>query len=236
MSDLLKSVIEAHGGEQAWSRIETIRATAKIGGLIWAVKGVPQLFDHVIVTANVKEQSVLISSVTNGWSSSFSNDTVTFDRGDGTPTKDLRNARASFHDHVQSTPWDELHAIYFCSYALWTYLTIPIVYSRPGFTSTEVAPWQENGETWRRLQVTYPDDITTHCKTQTSYFGSDGLLRRHDYTVDIMGGAAGANYASDYVEKLGIQFPTQRHVYAYDETGKKIDEPLLVSIQFLDLQ
>jgi hypothetical protein len=42
-------------------------------------------------------------------------------------------------------------------------------------------------------------------------------MRRHDYTVDILGGASGANYASDYREFQGIQVPTKRRIYAYDQ-------------------
>jgi hypothetical protein len=33
---------------------------------------------------------------------------------------------------------------------------------------------------------------------QILYFGPDGLLRRHGYTVDVLGNAPGLNYASDY--------------------------------------
>ena len=32
------------------------------------------------------------------------------------------------------------------------------------------------------LQVTFPESIATHTRTQISRFGLDGLLRRHDYT------------------------------------------------------
>ena len=61
-------------------------------------------------------------------------------------------------------------------------------------------------------------------------FGPDGLMRRHDYTVEVLGGATGANYSTDYKEFQGIKMPTTRRVYAYDENGQKIPDPLLVSI------
>ena len=72
------------------------------------------------------------------------------------------------------------------SYALWTYLTQPFLYSYPGFETVEIEPWEEDGETWRRLKVIFPGDIASHTREQTSYFGSDGLLRRHDYAVDVL--------------------------------------------------
>jgi hypothetical protein len=60
--------------------------------------------------------------------------------------------------------------------------------------------------------------------------GPDGLMRRHDYTVEVLGGATGANYSTDYKEFQGIKIPTTRRVYAYDGNGQKIPDPLLVSI------
>jgi hypothetical protein len=39
-------------------------------------------------------------------------------------------------------------------------------------------------------------------------------LRHHDYTVDILGAAAGLNYALDYRDIDGILVPTNRRVYA----------------------
>lgn len=58
----------------------------------------------------------------------------------------------------------------------------------------------------------------------------DGLLRRHDYTVDILGGATGLNYASDDREADGLMFPTKRRVYAYEGDYQLVPEPLLVAV------
>jgi hypothetical protein len=52
-------------------------------------------------------------------------------------------------------------------------------------------PIEVDGETWRRLKVTFPDHIKSHTRQQISCFGPDGLLRRHDFTIDILGGAQG---------------------------------------------
>jgi hypothetical protein len=66
------------------------------------------------------------------------------------------------------------------------YLTSPFLYTYPGFESEKIEPWQENGEEWRRLKVTFPEYVASHTKTQITHFGPDGLMRRHDYTVDIL--------------------------------------------------
>jgi len=94
----------------------------------------------------------------------------------------------------------------------------------------EIPSIQVEGETWRRLKVTFPDSAKSHTKEQISCFGPDGLLRRHDYTVDILGGATGLNYASDYRDVDGIIVPTKRRVYAYEGDYQLVKEPLLVAI------
>ncbi len=119
---------------------------------------------------------------------------------------------------------------YFVGEALWTYLNTPFLYTHDGFLSEEISSIQVEGETWRRLKVTFPDNVKSHSKEQISCFGPDGLLRRHDYTVDILGGATGLNYASDYRDVDGIIVPTKRRVYAYEGDYRLVKEPLLVAI------
>ena len=92
-----------------------------------------------------------------------------------------------------------------------------------------------NGETWRRLKVTFPDHIKSHTREQISCFGPDALIRRHDYTVDILGGATGLNYATNYKEVGGIIFPTRRRIYAYEGDYQLVPEPLLVKIDISEI-
>ena len=86
------------------------------------------------------------------------------------------------------------------------------------------------------LQFTFPDGYAAHTKTQYVYFGEDGLVRRHLYTVDVLGGAPGANYAFDYQSVSGVRIATRRRVVAYNNAREKIDEPVLVSIDLSDVE
>jgi hypothetical protein len=95
--------------------------------------------------------------------------------------------------------------------------------------------WEEDGEIWRRLKVTFPDNIARHTREQVSYFGSDGLLRRHDYAVDVLGGAKGAHYIGDYREHGGIPMPHHRRVYPPGADNRKIREPVLIAIDIVRL-
>jgi hypothetical protein len=69
-----------------------------------------------------------------------------------------------------------------------------------------------------------------------SCFGPDGLLRRHDYTVDILQGGTGPNYATDYQDVDGIIVPAKRRIYAYEGDYQLVKEPLLVAIDFTDIK
>ena len=74
--------------------------------------------------------------------------------------------RAAFAGHVRETPWDRLHLTYFLGYALWHYLTTPFLFTRTGFATRELEAHVEGRETWRVLEVTYPDDVPSHTKVQ----------------------------------------------------------------------
>jgi hypothetical protein len=50
------------------------------------------------------------------------------------------------------------------------------------------------------------------------------------WTVDILGGATGLNFASEYRNVDGIVFPTKRRVYAFEGEYQIVKEPLLVAI------
>jgi hypothetical protein len=232
MNTLLEQAVAAHGGLENWKKLRSASATLDIGGAIWHVKGQPDMFAGIELEADLQKQHIAMQSRAAGWKSEYAPDLVRIESKAGNSVEERRAPRASYEGHTQQTQWDRLHALYFCNYALWTYLTIPFLYTLPGFHTEELPEWEENGEVWRRLEVTFPDSISSHSRKQISYFGEDGLLRRHDYTVDVMGGATGANYASNYRDVGGILVPMSRRVYARDAADRKIDEPLLVSIDF----
>jgi len=56
-----------------------------------------------------------------------------------------------------------------------TYLNTPFLYTYDGFVTEEISSIQGEGETWRRLKVTFPDNVKSHSKEQISCFGADGL-------------------------------------------------------------
>jgi len=75
-----------------------------------------------------------------------------------------------------------------------------------------------------------------HCTEQIFYFDKEGLLRRQDYNVDILGGAAAANYASEHDEFSGLVIPTRRRVYRRRPDGQPLLDGVIVSIDFSEIK
>jgi hypothetical protein len=121
--------------------------------------------------------------------------------------------------------------VYFASYSLWNYLSLPYLMLWDGFRVEEVEPWHENDQTWRRMRVQFPDYLVTHHIVQTFYFGADdNLLRRHDYDVDELRGLPAAHYCTDYKTFDGFNFPTRRWVVPRKPDNTSPDGPALVTL------
>jgi hypothetical protein len=229
--ELAKLAIEAHGGLERWNRFTTLSAHLIQGGVFWAVKGKAGVLDDVTVTVDLRNEKVL------HWPfgspdrrSRFEPQRVAFENATGKVLEELLQPRSSFQGHTFETPWNDFQLAYFAGCAMWTYLSTPFLLAKPGVESEELEPWQEAGKTWRRLQVRFPSDIATHSTEQTLYFDQKGLLKRHDYHVEISGGIGAVHYVSDTKEVSGIRFPTKHRIFGLQPDGHAAPEPLVVSI------
>ena len=236
MNDLLSLAIKAHGGLDRWNTVTSVEITASITGAIWHVKSKPDVLKSVVMTADTRAERLTTVFPGQDKRSTFEPDRVVIERADGTLVKARDDPEASFAGQQLDTPWDDIHVAYFSGEALWTYLNTPFLYARDDFATEETAPVEADGETWRRLKVTFPDTVKSHTREQFFCFGADGLLRRHDYTVDILGGGTGLNYATNYRDIDGIIFPATRRVYAYTGDYQRIPEPVLVAIDITDVK
>lgn len=230
MSDLLQKAVDAHGGLKRWKEISKITLAASMTGAIWFVKGQGDYLKDVVVTIDTIKEKLVTNFPGQDKRFSFEPKRVVMTQRDGTILQERDDPEESFKGQLRETPWDDLHVAYFQGEALWTYLNTPFLYPQRGFETQEIESIVVGGETWRRLRITFPAHIKSHSRVQISCFGPDGLIRRHDYTVDILGGATGLNYASAYREVGGIIFPTKRRIYAYEGDYQIVPEPLLVNI------
>jgi hypothetical protein len=236
MVDLLTFAVEAHGGLSAWNKLRSLHANISIGGELWDLVGLPGIFNNTHVELDLHRQNVITHLVDSGERIVFTPNQVSLESESGRTLDTRIDPRAAFAGQTADSKWDKLHAGYFSSYALWGYLTTPFLYTYTGFETQEIEPWHENGERWRVLQVTFPGGYAAHTRIQYVYFGEDGLVRRHLYTVDILGGSRGTNYAFEYRRVNGVMIAARRRVVAYNEARQKIDQPVLVSIGLSEIE
>ena len=230
MNDLLQEAVDAHGGLKRWNDISKITVAASLTGAIWFVKSQGDYLKDVVMTIDTTKEKLVTDFPGQDKRFVFEPNHLVMEKRDGTILQERADPERSFDGQLRETPWDDLHVAYFQGEALWTYLNTPFLYTQQGFETHEIASIVVDGETWRRLKITFPDHIKSHSREQVSCFGPDGLIRRHDYTVDVLGGATGLNYASEYREVGGIIIPTKRRIYAYEGDYQLVPEPLLVKI------
>jgi hypothetical protein len=237
MHKLLGDVIDAHGGIDRWNQFSTLTAHLKQGGVIWPLKGKAGMLDEVDIQVKLHDPWTSHSPFgAPDRRTSVTPQRAAIESEDGALIEEALSPRASFAGHQLDTPWSDLQLAYFVGYAIWNYFTVPFNLAGPGFSVEELSPWQESGEQWRRLRVTFPQHIATHSPVQTFYFSKDGLLRRHDYEVDISGGAPAVHYLSGHTMVQGITLPTRHMIYVRDADGGHQPEPLVVSIDVSAIQ
>jgi hypothetical protein len=237
MSDLATVAMDAHGGLDRWRKLKTVSARLVQGGVLWQLKGQDRILRDVHVTVDLRKEW------TSHWPfgkpnrrTSFQPDRVAIEAGDGVVVEERLNPRESFKGHVLDTPWDNLQLAYFAGYAMWTYLNAPFLFALPGVETEEIQPRRENGTAWRSLKVRFPASIATHSAEQTFYFDQHGLLKRHDYDVDVSGGTPAAHYVSELKEVSGIIVPTQHTVFGRQSDGSPVPTPLVVSIDLSEIE
>ena len=163
MNELAKRAIDAHGGLDKFRALSFLTADLRQSGILWELKGQAHTLSTASVRVNLKSQEV------SHWPfhptenrSRYTPQEVRIERANGKAVETLADPRASFAGFEMSTHWSNCQLAYFAGYTMWTYLTSPFILAEPGVVSEEVEPWSEQGETWRRLRVTFPQSIATH--------------------------------------------------------------------------
>jgi len=228
VNDLLTAVLDAHGGLERWSRARTLRTRLAIGGPFWERRGFPDAFlDEALVLDTRREHAVFTPWIQpdHRLALDVAPERVTLETLGGETVEARTEPRSAFPRYERGvflsgqSPWDRLEVGYFLGYAMWTYLTAPFLFTYPGVESREIEPWHEDGETWRRLEVTFPSTVATHNAVQVFYYDSDGMQRRMDYAPDVAGNPPVAQYTSEPRTFGGIVFPTRRRVHRRNAEG-----------------
>jgi len=191
---LLEQVIDSHGGMDRWRSFDTLHADLTFGGLAFTARfnwaGLRPRRVHI---STHRPMAVFEDYPGPDRRGLFTPDHVWIETSDGELLVERTAPRSAFRSWRRSIWWDDLDLLYFAGYAVWNYLTTPFLLAFDGVATTEIAPWQENGEVWRRLIVHFPDTIPTHSSDQVFYFDDHFRLRRFDYNPTVFASWAKAN-------------------------------------------
>jgi hypothetical protein len=234
MSELVDEVLAAHGGLERWQAVTALTAHGRFGGLLrWRFPG-NRMADVTVRVQLAEQHTVFYGFPQQDQQAVFDRGDVRIETRDGELIKARRNARAAFAGLSglrRNLRWDALDAAYFAGYAWWNYLSIPLLLTREGVTLTEGDTWSEAGEHWRRLEVSFPPELHTHSQRQTFYVDAEGLICRHDYVAQPIGGwARAAHYCNDHRDFAGLLFPTRRRVRPQATGGRSLRGPILVAL------
>jgi hypothetical protein len=228
---LLQEAIDAHGGSDRWRRFKGVASTIITGGLLWDIKGAKIIRAPRRATSEFRRQWTRVAPFGDpDWTMTWTPEHVEITNGTGTIVAQRDNGREAF-DRSYDAPWDPMNLAYFNGYAMWTYHAVHFVFSEPGYEARESEPIAHEGEMLRGLAIRFPEGIHSHTREQQFYFGADGLLRRHDYEVDVWAGTSAAHFLSDYVDVNGLQFPRRRSVFARLPDGRPDLDLNLVTIE-----
>ena len=234
MHPLLREALDAHGGHARWRRLEGIASTIRTGGELWKLKGARMIPVPRRATTEFHRQWTQVTPFGEpDWTMTWTPAHVEVTAADGTVIAERDDGRNAF-DRRFDGPWDALNLAYFNGYAMWTYHAAPFVFGEPGYEAREVAPVVHEGQALRGLAVRFPEGVHSHTREQRFYFGPDGLLRRHDYTVDVWADTPAAHFLSDYVDVDGLMYPTRRSVFGIHPDGSINRDFNAVTIELSD--
>jgi hypothetical protein len=241
MPPLLDEVLEAHGGLERWREARTIRARGRSGGLLLRTRVPGNRFADYRLTVDVHEpRTVFDPFPQDGQRGVFEHGQSRIESQEGQVLSSRADPRAAFFGRSgirRNLRWDALDSVYFAGYAMWNYLTTPLLLTRDEVVVSEGGVWEEEGETWRRLETSFSGSIDTHSSRQAFYFDAHGRLRRHDYVADVVGGwARAAHYCADHVQAGGLVFPTRRWVRPLRPGNRSVPFPTMVWLELADLR
>ncbi len=224
MDDLLKRVLDAHGGLANWRAVTGLTAKLSLGGPFWEFRGWPDVYAQQTVTLDTRREHITFAPFTAPDRTSVLDvdpERVRIVNGNGRVLEERVAPRGTFPGGFDDfkTTWDALQVAYFTSAATWNYLTAPFVFTYPDVTAREIEPWRENGSSWRRLAVTFGPAIANHNAEQVFYYDDEFMLRRMDYSPDVTGNPRVAHYTHTPRTFDGFVFPTLRLIHLHDAEG-----------------
>ncbi|GAB4490398.1 MAG: hypothetical protein OHK006_23200 [Thermodesulfovibrionales bacterium] len=233
---IIEEAISAHGGRRLWDSIDAVDAVISVRGLLLTVKRRP-LLDRVRVRARAHRADFIFFDFPEAGLNAelIGDDEVCIFERPGQVHGRRFFPRTGIRSFSRMFSWDDLDFTYFGGYAIWNYLVTPFLFLRDGFEFETLPRFRTSLGDWERVRVTFPPGIPTHCRSQVFSFDQDRLLRRLDYTAEVVGGwAHAAHICDEYQDFDGLKVATKRRVFPLFHMRNPLPGPVLVAIDVHD--
>jgi hypothetical protein len=211
---LVLRAIDRHGGWSRWRQLEAISISlVKLWGFLPWAKGYQRTFTLPrSLTAFPHRRRVAFGDPdTEGRVALFEDGDMTLYDGAGAIAARSAAHRRSFRGLGKLRRWRPVDAFYFFGYAWSTYTEVPFVLPSLQWHGEVRGRWR--GTRLRGVEVAFPEGAQVHSLRQRFFFDESGLLRRNDYTADIVGPfARGAHGWDDFATVDGFSIPARRTV------------------------
>ena len=230
LSKTAQKAIDAYGGAELWKNHMYIEAEVSVKGLAFTLKRRPFFENAKIIMEIVRPFSKItpigkdkfVTGVLDG-------NSVRLENADGRIFSERENARTFFPYRRRLFYWDDLDMAYFANYAFWNYFTLPnlLLDSSIEWTETEFGT----------LNAIFPVNFPTHsCKQEFLFDKETGLLKQHNYTVDIISKlASAANVVKEHNKSANVVYPSSRLVTPQNRKGTALKGPVLIDITIHNL-
>jgi hypothetical protein len=216
-------VLTAHGGLENWERVRSLRADIVLGGPFWSMLGWPPAGLKLTASLDARREHITLGPFTEPDRIAVLDvepERLSIQTTNGVLVEQRDDPRSSFPPFdPRTTRWDPIQVAYFLSAAHWNYLTQPFSFTYPGVDVREIEPWDEGGQTWRRLAVEFPKTNANHNADQVFYYDTDYMLRRMDYAPEVTADSPVAHYTHDPNTFDGFVFPTRRRIHSRGTDG-----------------
>lgn len=230
MDSIGQEILAAHGGAALWGQLQGLDVELSASGFLFTAKRIAPR-PALRVSVQVQPMEVILHDYPQPGHRGilFADSTVRWWDPRGEVVAERRQPRTEFHRLRRQLYWDELDFAYFCGYALWNYLCMPWLLSRPHLATLQ--PVSSSPAGGQCLRVVFDPAVVTHCQTQVFHFNDRWQLCRHDYTAEVVGAwAKAAHLSSDYRDFDGLALPVKRRVYPTLMGSGPLPWPTLVAL------
>jgi hypothetical protein len=235
MEALLERIIDAHGGSARWEKFTDFITDVNVQGNLCELGGMPGIIGTSRLILSLRSPQTIVLLPDGQGRLVINPDSISNVDVRGVELQDRSSPRDIINRVGPFATSSVFRTGYFLGFIVRYAVMSPFLYALEGFSLKEVEPWNERGEPWRVLKVTFPVEHHAPFRVQYAYYGADGLLRRTRNSGTLFGDDIELiNDVTAYGTVNGIQMPISREIFKCSPAGVKIDEAPVARIELVE--